>query len=95
VQDGYDITPHLPMTTFSLCMPQVGVASQPGLLRGYVVTQANSVLVMHVSLPPGAAGHPVQAFADGQPVSSTMLDGLVTFSLPAQAGANASWAVES
>jgi len=78
-----------------LRMPQVGVASQPGLLRGYIVTHANSILTMHVSLPPGSAGKSIQAYADGQPVASTMQDGLVVFSLPTRAGSNAQWAVEA
>jgi hypothetical protein len=95
VEDGYDITPHLPMTTFSLCMPQVGVASQPGLLRGYVVPQANSTLVMHVSLPPDSSGKSLQAFANGQPVSSSEENGQVVFELPASSGVSATWAVEA
>ncbi len=94
-EDGYDITPHLPMTTFSLRMPQVGVASAAGLLRGYVVTQATSTLAMHVSPPPGSSGHAVQAFADGQPVPSHMEGGLVVFDLAATAGLAANWAVEA
>jgi hypothetical protein len=95
VENGYDITPHLPMSTFSLRMPHVGVASEVGLLRGYIVTQANSTLTMHVSLPPGSAGKAIQAFANGEPVPSVMEDGLVVFSLPTKAGTNAQWAVEA
>jgi hypothetical protein len=95
VGDGYDITPHLPMTTFSLRMPQVGVASAPGLLRGYVVPQASATIVMHVSLPPGGAGHPLQAFADGHAVASRVVNGLVEFALPVTAGQAANWAVEA
>ncbi len=95
VGDGYDIAPHLPMTTFSLRMPQVGVASAPGLLRGYVVTQASSTLVMHVTLPPGSAGKSLQAYANGHAVPSQEVGGQVQFDLPANAGTAANWAVEA
>ncbi|HUC03973.1 MAG TPA: hypothetical protein VL961_01155 [Acidimicrobiales bacterium] len=93
--DGYDVTPHLPMTTFSLRMPQVGVASAPGLLRGYVTTQADSVLVMHVAVPPAGAGRPLQAFADGVAVMSRVVGSQVVFDLSTRAGVPADWAVEA
>ena len=33
-QDGYEVKPHLPMSTFQLRFPQVGLAQQDGLIRG-------------------------------------------------------------
>ena len=94
VQDGYDITPHLPMTTFSLRLPQVGVAQAPHLLRGYITTVASSRLVMHVALPPDGKASHVQAYADGRAVTSTVSDGTVVFELPTQANRAADWAVK-
>ncbi len=95
VEDGYDITPHLPMTTFSLRMPQIGVASQSGLLRGYVVPQAGGTLVMHVAPPPGSSDKTIVAFADGVEVPSTSANGMIQFDLPSRAGVAADWAVEA
>ena len=92
VQGGYDITPHLPMSRFSLRLPQVGVASAPGVLRGYVRPVGSGRLVMHVARPPGSAGA-IHAFADGRAVASSVSGGLVTFVLPARAGRAADWAV--
>jgi hypothetical protein len=92
VGDGYDITPHLPMTTFSLRLPQVGVARTSSELRGYVTTESASTLVMHVSIPPDGHGQ-VQAFAGGRPVASQVVGDLVTFDLVTSAGQPADWAV--
>jgi hypothetical protein len=93
VQDGYEVTPHLPMSTFSLRLPQVGVASAPHVLRGYVTTVSASRLVMHVALPPEAKPSLVQAYADGHAVASTISGGTVTFDLPTRASQPADWAV--
>jgi hypothetical protein len=60
-----------------------------------VVPQASATIVMHVSLPPGSAGHSLQAFADGHAVPSHVVNGLVEFTLPVTAGQAANWAVEA
>jgi hypothetical protein len=38
----YLVTSHLPMRTFSLRLPEVGVVASPGMLRGYVIPQRGS-----------------------------------------------------
>ncbi len=92
--DGYEIVPHLPTSTFSLRLPQVGVASAPGLLRGYVTPQAGGDLVMHVAAPPGtSASQTLQAYADGVAVPSVRRGALVVFKLPTRPGRPADWAV--
>jgi hypothetical protein len=94
VESGYDIVPHLPMSTFSLRSGDVGVASRPGVLRGYVTPVAGGSLVMHVADPPGTnAKTPMQAYADGHRVRSTRSGGLIVFTLPTAAGRPADWAV--
>jgi hypothetical protein len=93
-QTGYEITPHLPMATFSLRDGDIGVASRPGLLRGYVTPVASGPLVMQVAVPPRTARRDrLQAYADGRAVRSRLAHGLVTFELPATAGRPANWAV--
>jgi hypothetical protein len=94
VSDGYDVTPHLPMTRFSLRDGDVGVARAPGVLRGYVTPVAAGRLVMHVAPPPGAGPRArVQAYAGGRPVRSRRAGGLIVFTLPTVAGRPADWAV--
>jgi hypothetical protein len=93
VEDGYDVTPHLPMTTFSLRLPDVGVAQRPGLLQGFVRPVRGGAVVMHVSMPPRSNVLRVRTFADGRAVPHTIRNGLVVFSLPTVAGRRASWAV--
>jgi hypothetical protein len=94
VENGYEIVPHLPMSTFSLRANDVGVGSSPGVLRGYVTPVAGGSLVMHVADPPGtSADTHVQAYADGRRVRSTRSGGLIVFTLPTTAGRPADWAV--
>jgi hypothetical protein len=93
LEDGFEVTPHLPMSKFSLRLPRVGVAAQPGKLRGYLVVSTRSVLQMHVQLPAGVSAAHAVAFANGRKVRSRVRGGLVLFSLPARANRPADWAV--
>ncbi|HEV3230434.1 MAG TPA: hypothetical protein VGY97_13240 [Solirubrobacteraceae bacterium] len=93
VGTGYRIVPHLPMNNFSLRLPQIGVASEPGVLRGYLRPEQSGSVQMQVAAPPGTDVHRLVAFADGRQVPSTVQDGLVTFALATQAGRSADWAV--
>jgi hypothetical protein len=92
-QHGYTIEPHLPMTRFSLRLPDVGVARDLGSLRGYVRIARGGVLRMRVAAPRGA--HRLTAFADGRRVAATLRGGIVSFALRARAGRPADWAVVS
>ena len=93
VEDGYDVTPHLPMTTFSLRLPDVGVAQRPRLLRGYVRPVEGGPVVMHVALPPGGTARGLRVYADGRLVRHSIRAGLVVFSLRTIRGRAADWAV--
>jgi hypothetical protein len=93
VQDGFEVTPHLPMASFSLRLPRVGVAAAAGVLRGYVVVSRSGTLRMHVALPAGVRPGRVTAFAGGRRVRALVRGGLVVFSLPARANRPADWAV--
>jgi hypothetical protein len=90
--DGYEVVPHLPMGTFDIRLPQVGVAQQSGLIRGYVSTSGGSV-TMRVAPPPGVAAADAVAYAGGSRVPDTVVGGLVQFTLPTRAGHPADWAV--
>jgi hypothetical protein len=89
---GYRITPHLPMQSFNIRLPQVGVAQHPGLIRGYV-RAAGGAVTMQVAPPPGVSATQAVAFANGSPLPSTVVDGLVQFTLQTTAGQPADWAV--
>jgi hypothetical protein len=88
---GYSIAPHLPLANFSLRFPQVGLASEPGRLRGYVTPQRDGALQMDVKVPAGAG--PVTTWANGHVVPHATQGGSVRFRLGAAAGAPADWAV--
>jgi hypothetical protein len=90
--DGYRIVPHLPMSTFNVRFGDVGVAQQPGVIRGYFRT-AGGAVTMDVAPPPGVAADQAVAYADGQQVPATVVGGLVQFTLPTPAGRAADWAV--
>jgi hypothetical protein len=91
-RDGYEVVPHLPMATFDIRLPQVGVAQQSGLIRGYVSTSGGSV-TMRVAPPPGVAPADAVAYAGGSRVPDTVVGGLVQFTLATKAGRPADWAV--
>jgi hypothetical protein len=88
IADGYTIDPHVPMTRFSLRLPDVGVAREAGGLRGYVRVAHGGVLRMRVAAPRGSV-----AFVAGHRVDSTRRHGMLVFGLPARAGRAADWAV--
>jgi glycosyl hydrolase family 36/glycosyl transferase family 36 len=89
---GFDVIPHLPMTAFSVRLPDVGVAREAGLVRGYVVTSGGSV-TMRVSPPPGVEAAQAIAYAGSTQVPARVVDGLVQFTLATKAGKPANWAV--
>ena len=90
--DGYRIVPHLPMSTFNVRFPDVGLAQQPGLIRGYF-RDAAATVTMDVAPPPGVSAEHAVAYANGQRVPSTVVDGLVQFTLRTQPGKPADWSV--
>lgn len=90
---GYDIAPHIPMTTFSLRLPDVGVAYRRAQARGYVRVARTGRLQMRVAPPTGASPARLVAYVRGHRVRSTIHDGLVVFDLAAMAGHATNWAV--
>ena len=90
---GYHVAPHLPFEAYSLRLPQVGVALQPNLMRGYVTPQAGGLLGMTVRLPADADPRSVTAWADGASASHTINGNEVAFDLPSSAGRPADWAI--
>jgi hypothetical protein len=93
-EDGFRIVPHLPMSTFDVRFQGAGIASRPGLLRGYIRPRSSGPLVMEVAPPPRTKARHLVAFADGKRVRSRVEHGLVRFVLPASAGRAANWALE-
>jgi hypothetical protein len=91
-QDGYRVVPHLPGDTFNVRFPNVGVAQQPGLIRGYF-RAARSTVTLDVAPPPGVRADRAVAFADGRRVPTTDNHGLVEFTLRTHGARPADWAV--
>jgi len=91
-EGGYEIKPHLPMSTFDIRFPQVGVAQQEGTIRGYLTTSGGS-LTMRVAPPPGVQAAEAVAYAGKKQVPSAVVGGLVQFTLKTRAGKPADWAV--
>jgi hypothetical protein len=90
---GFQITPRLPLTTFSLRLPEIGVAASPGLVRGYLRVQQSGPLTMTVAVPPGR-GSLVIAYADGHRVPAKVSRGRVSFTLSARVGVAGDWVVK-
>jgi hypothetical protein len=90
---GYDVTPHLPMTSFSLRLPDVGVAYRRSVARGYVRAATTGVLRMRVTPPIAGGPRGFIVYAGGRRVPAGLQDGLLAFDLPTVAGRPANWAV--
>jgi len=91
--DGYQVIPAMPMSTFTVRFPDVGIAQQPGILRGYITPVEGGSVTMAVALPPGVSVNGVQVFVEGRPVPHFMSEGLVTFVMRTVAGQPSDWAV--
>jgi hypothetical protein len=92
-RDGFRIVPHLPMERFSLRVPRVGVAFEPGSLRGYVRPESGGTLEMEAEVPRGVDPGSVAAYVDGRAVAHRFDPGLVRFRMPTRAKRPADWAV--
>ncbi len=73
-ETGYRIEPQFPFADFSLRFPDVGLARQSGLIRGYVRPLRGGTLHMQVAVP-SQARHPV-AWVGGSPTHLTIVGGL-------------------
>jgi hypothetical protein len=87
---GFQIKPELPLSSFSLRLPGIGVAYQRNLARGYVVSAASGALTMEVTPPSGGSW---RAYADGRRVRGSRRGGAVVFRLAVRAGRAADWAI--
>jgi hypothetical protein len=92
-ETGFDVTPHLPMSTFNVRFPEIGVAQRPGLIRGYFRPVQGGTLVIQVAPPPQSYINKLYAYVNGHLVPHSLANGLVVFELPTTAGRAANWAV--
>jgi hypothetical protein len=90
---GYRIVPHLPMATFNIRLPAMGLAQQPGLIRGYFRPVASDTVTMSVAPPPGVSAAAATVYVEGSVVPHSVELGLVRFSIPMVADRTADWAV--
>ena len=78
------------MKTFSVRLPEVGVAAEPGMLRGYVTPERTGSVRLRVAAPEGDG---LRAYVDGKPVAAPVRDGLVELAADAQPGRALDFAV--
>jgi hypothetical protein len=78
------------MRTFSLGLPEIGVAYATASAHGYVVTAAPQQLTMAVR-PPG--GRRWRVYANGRVTRAMLRAGALVFTLPARARRAATWAI--
>ena len=90
---GYTIAPHFPFRHFELRLPQIGIASRPHRLVGYVHPEQADTIELQVRLPSGVRRHSLHTWANGQPVAHTVQGDFAIFSLSAAAGTATDWAV--
>jgi Glycosyl hydrolase 36 superfamily, catalytic domain/Glycosyltransferase family 36 len=88
--DGYRIAPHLPMHTFSMDLPELGLHWSPHAASGYVRVTRAGRLRMAVRPPSGGQ---YRASVDSRRVSTRRDSGDIVFSIPARAGRAAHWSL--
>jgi hypothetical protein len=88
---GYRIDPHVPSDSFSLRLPVVGIARDPGVLRGYLRPERSGPVAMEVVLPAGVTS--VTAWSGAAAVPVTVSGGVARFVIQGSAGSPADWAV--
>jgi hypothetical protein len=90
---GYEIRPELPMRSFSLALPYVGVAYDRAGAHGYIKLATTQTLTMEVK--PSRSGRWWVVFGSGDRVRPTLRAGMLRFKLHAVAGRPSSWAITS
>ena len=88
---GYQISPHLPLASFSVRFPTIGVATAHRALDGYVHPLATGRLLLQVAVPHGVRG--VQCQVNGSAVRAKLSSGWATFSVMGQRSASVGWSV--
>ncbi len=87
---GFEIRPELPLRSFSLGLPDIGVAYQTASARGYLVCAARQTLTMEVQPPPGKQW---RVYADRRLTRAAFRGGLLVFQLAVQPGRAESWKI--
>jgi hypothetical protein len=89
---GFRIAPELPMKTFTVSLPDIGVAYDGSGARGYVAAAESGPLVLQVKPP---AQRRWSVLVGGRHVPSVVRGGMVTFTLPARAHRAVAWALKN
>lgn len=87
---GFQIVPELPFHTFSLGLPDIGVAYHADGVRGYVVSASGRALTMRVKVP---AVKRWRVHVGGRHVRSRARGRIVTFRLTARAHRAVNWQI--
>ncbi|HWC33304.1 MAG TPA: hypothetical protein VG650_00630 [Mycobacteriales bacterium] len=87
---GLDVRPAAPMKTYSIRERSYGIASQPGLLSGYVRPMHNGSIVVRVTVP---STKDVTVFVGSHTSRYRVRGSVVTFGMRVRAHRAADWAV--
>jgi hypothetical protein len=93
VRNGWRIDPHLPLRSFSLRLPDVGVEYGPARARGYLRPEGRRALRITVALPEVLRRGRASAFVGGRRVASRRRGPELTFELRARGGRVVDWGV--
>lgn len=92
---GYRFAPTLPLRRFELRLPRAGVAVEPGLMRGYVRTEAAATLRIELRPRHTAGLANARVWADGRPVTARVGGAAVSFRAPTGADRILDWALRT
>ena len=89
---GYRIAPHVPLSSFSLHLPDAGVDTRPGTTHGYVRPETASAQTLQVRLPAGATA--TKVLVGGRRVPANQSGRWVTFTGAVSPGQALDWTVQ-
>ncbi len=94
VKDGYEITPHVPLSRFVLRLPGYGIAQdrRAGILRGYVRAEQDAKVTFRVT-PRGGLPERAVVRVNGRRTAFTRDGDTATFTATLRKGAKTDWAV--
>ncbi len=90
--DGYRIEPELPFRSFSLALPDLGVAYSPTAARGYIVTARGGAVTLRVT-PPSPGPRRWWVTANGRSALLAVDHGVLVVRLTTRAGRRAGWSL--
>jgi hypothetical protein len=92
---GYSFAPSLPLRRFSIRLPRVGIAAEPGLMRGYLKTRSRAPVRLSLDPPGRSRAGATRVWLDGERVRARIAGGRATVTARPGRDHAVDWAIET